>query len=426
MPKLVSDEKLFAIVLYSAFVNNKYITSVRDVWKNPWVTGTSGALAIGLVGAIVAPFILSAIIYALGFGAGGVAANSFGSWFMSLYGGMIARGSLVSILQSIGAAGLGSLGIFLSSSFGATIGILIGAIGGSKFATYLREIDLNETEEQMLESFVQIEENTYQNNNIIIFKLKPVLLYDDKILKCFFETFKSCSSFASSKLFRFDFIENDLLKLKSQEERLNDIVHNLLIGDYEKSRVERIFHDDYLVGYNLNLSDYKQSNLTVIALVEIWNVINGNIVIEFVDKIRDQVNDQIRNIDINKFRDQVNDQISNVNINGFRDQINKIDINKLGNQISEQVNDQINKVGINELRDQVNDQINKIDIKEFSNQISEQVNNQINKININEFGSQISEQVNNQINKIDINEFGNQIGNQVNKLSGYFHKFGFK
>ncbi|CAB4480091.1 hypothetical protein RhiirA5_407583 [Rhizophagus irregularis] len=36
------------------------------------------------------------------------------------------RGRLVSILQSIGAAGLGTLGTSISSSFGAAIGTLIG------------------------------------------------------------------------------------------------------------------------------------------------------------------------------------------------------------------------------------------------------------------------------------------------------------
>ncbi|CAB4480090.1 hypothetical protein RhiirA5_480693 [Rhizophagus irregularis] len=161
MSILVSDEKLFAIILYSVFVNNKYLPSVRDAWKNSWITGTSGALAIGLASAIVAPFIISAIIYALGFGTGGIAAHSFGSWFMSLYGGVIAHGSLVSILQSIGAAGLGSLGIFSSSSFGAAIGILIGAIDGSNLARYIEERDLIGVEKQMLKSLVQIKQNTY-------------------------------------------------------------------------------------------------------------------------------------------------------------------------------------------------------------------------------------------------------------------------
>src|ERR1043165_2141777 len=155
MPILVTDRKLFAIILYSAFKNHEFLTFVRDIWKNPWVTGIAGASAIGLagwlfapvivsaiilairlacwfialvivsaiisaigligwiialvIGWFVAPAIVSAIIQALGFGSEGVAANTFGSWFMSLYGGVIPRGSLVSVLQSIGAAGLGSL-----------------------------------------------------------------------------------------------------------------------------------------------------------------------------------------------------------------------------------------------------------------------------------------------------------------------------
>ncbi|EXX68851.1 uncharacterized protein OCT59_006308 [Rhizophagus irregularis] len=404
MPKLISDEKLFAIVLYSAFVSNNHLTSVRDVWKSPWITGTSGALAIGLVGAIVAPFILTAIIRGLGFGLGGIAAHSFGSWFMSLYRGTIARGSVVSILQSIGAVGLGALSIFLSSGFGAAIGILIGAIGGFKLAEYLTEINLIKTEEQLLESFVQIEEN----NNIIIFKIKPALLYNEEALKCFFETFKSSSSFVNSKLFRIDFIENDL-KLKSEEERIHT-VHNLLVDNYEKFRIECIYNDGYLVGYNVNLSDYKPSDPKINTLVEIWNVMNGNVVIEFIDKIRDQVNDQIRNVDVNKFRDQVNDQINKADINGLRDHVN--------NQIN-QISDQVSKVDINKIRDQVNDHINNIDINKLGSQIGDQVNNQINQIkqvDINKFRDQVNDHVKN----INVNEVGNQISNHVN---GIFRKW---
>ena len=43
-------------------------------------------------------------------------------------------------------------------SLGATIGILIGAIGGPKLATYFREMDLNEFEHHSLRNFVKIEE----------------------------------------------------------------------------------------------------------------------------------------------------------------------------------------------------------------------------------------------------------------------------
>ncbi|RGB37890.1 hypothetical protein C1646_780150 [Rhizophagus diaphanus] len=280
----LSDKKLLAIVLYSAFVNNEFLIPVRDTWDNPWIIGTSGALAIGLVGALVAPIILSAIIYGLGFGT-------------------IARGSLISILQSVGAAGLGTLGTFLSSSFGAAIGILIGAIGGSNLASYLKEMDLTESENQILESLVQIEENIYQNNSIVIFTLMPLLLSNSTMLKCFAETFLSCSPFVNSKLFRFDF--KDINLLKSDEGRVNYIVNNLLIGDYNKSRAKYIFHDDYLIGYNLNLNDHEPSNLMLNTLVEIWNILNGNIVVDFgIDNIRNQINDEIHNL-INYFHDKV-------------------------------------------------------------------------------------------------------------------------
>src|ERR1043166_5937431 len=124
MAIIVTDKKLFAIILYSAFVNHGFLISGRDIWKDLWVTEIAGESAITLVGLFV-PVILSAIIFALGFGPEGVAAGSFGSWFMSLYGGVIPRGSLVSVLQSIGAAGLGPLGKALVGA----LKILIGAVG---------------------------------------------------------------------------------------------------------------------------------------------------------------------------------------------------------------------------------------------------------------------------------------------------------
>ncbi|RIA87162.1 hypothetical protein C1645_807443 [Glomus cerebriforme] len=291
MTILISDIKLFAIVLYSAFVNNEHLTIIRDIWNFPWVTGTTAASAIGLVGWLISPIILAAIINGLGFGVEGIAAGSFGAWFMSLYGGMVQRGSLLSILQSIGAAGLGSLGTSISSGFGAAIGILIGAIGGSELATYFSKLELNEPEEQILGSLVQIEGGIYQNNHMIILTLLPALLYNDTMLKCFIETFITCSPFAESKLFRFDFKENNLSKLKSEERKVNHTIYNLLIGDYKKSELEYIFRDDNLTGYYLNLSNYQSSNKMINLLVEIWKIINGNVNIN-IDNIRDQIQDR--------------------------------------------------------------------------------------------------------------------------------------
>ena len=61
---------------------------------------------------------------------------------------------------------------------------------------------------------------------------------------------------------------NNLSKLKSEEERVNHTVYNLLINNYEESRVKYIFQDDYLIGYNLDLSDYKSSDSKVNLLVD--------------------------------------------------------------------------------------------------------------------------------------------------------------
>ncbi|GBB89209.1 hypothetical protein RclHR1_01590014 [Rhizophagus clarus] len=296
---ILSDKNLLDIILYSAFLKEKFLIPDRDIWESPWVVGTAGALAIGLVGAIVAPFIVSAIIYALGFTAEGVLAGSFGAWFMSLYEGTIASGSLVSILQSIGAAGLGSLGTSISSGFGASIGILIGSLGGSEFAKYIKEIVLNDSEKQILGSLVQIE-NTF-HNDMIIFTLMPALLFNDTILRSFFETFIAGSPFTNSKLFRFDFKENDSSKLKSEQDKVNHTVYNLLISDYERSRIECIIHNDQLVGYNLNLDNHKSSNDIVNLLADIWKLLNGNLVINDIDKIRDQFHDNI-----DKIRDYFN------------------------------------------------------------------------------------------------------------------------
>src|SRR6266498_572708 len=101
MAILVSDKKLFTILLFSAFSNNELLASARDIWKHFLTTGVIAATSLG-IGLLASPLILRLIIRSLGFGIGGVAANSFGSWFMSLYGGMIGHGSIISSFQSIG------------------------------------------------------------------------------------------------------------------------------------------------------------------------------------------------------------------------------------------------------------------------------------------------------------------------------------
>src|SRR6266540_6936010 len=163
----------------------------------------------------------------------------------------------------------------MSSTVGGAIGLLIGAIGGQKLVQYISEMELNGSEQQSFESFVQIEEKNFSNDhNMIIFTLMPALLYNDLMLKCFVETFITSSPFANSKLFKFYFNENNLSKLKLEEEKVNSIAYDLLISNYEESRVKLNLIYGYIVGYDLDLSDYEPSNLMIKLLVEIWTRIN--------------------------------------------------------------------------------------------------------------------------------------------------------
>ncbi|CAI2165201.1 14270_t:CDS:2 [Funneliformis geosporum] len=250
MALIVSDKKLFTIILFSVFANNDFITTFRDCWKNPWITGTAASSSIRNNWSNT---------------------NSFASWLMSLYGGSVGSGSILSFLQSVGAVGLGTAGTFISSSVGAAVGILIGAAGGNMLAKYFNEMDLNEYEQQIFENFIQIEEIAISNDHNMIIALMPALLYNELMLKCFIETFISSSPFLNSKLFKFYF-KDDLLKLKSEKEKFND----LLISNFEESRVEKIWIKGEVFGYELDLNDYRPSNGMINLLAEVWYQINTN------------------------------------------------------------------------------------------------------------------------------------------------------
>ncbi|KAJ3161458.1 hypothetical protein HDU86_007240 [Geranomyces michiganensis] len=82
-----------------------------------------GAAAVGVV---AAPAVVLGSIWALGFGAGiggGIAAGSWAAGFMASYGGAVTAGSACAVLQSVGAAGLGTAATAALSTAGlATAG----------------------------------------------------------------------------------------------------------------------------------------------------------------------------------------------------------------------------------------------------------------------------------------------------------------
>ncbi|CAG8848468.1 37808_t:CDS:1, partial [Gigaspora margarita] len=93
---------------------NFFETATQLVLDNPKVALTLGGLILG-------PFGFIGLVGAAGFGSAGIAAGSLAAWMMSLQSGATAAGSLVAVLQSIGAAGLGMTGTLVTSTLGATI-----------------------------------------------------------------------------------------------------------------------------------------------------------------------------------------------------------------------------------------------------------------------------------------------------------------
>ncbi|XP_066535984.1 interferon alpha-inducible protein 27-like protein 2A [Hoplias malabaricus] len=78
------------------------------------------------VGAVGTAALAPVLIPAAGFTAGGIAAGSWASWMMSsaavANGGGVAAGSLVAVLQSVGAAGMSTAASTVVASVGGAVG----------------------------------------------------------------------------------------------------------------------------------------------------------------------------------------------------------------------------------------------------------------------------------------------------------------
>ncbi|CAB4470427.1 unnamed protein product [Rhizophagus irregularis] len=149
-----------------------------------------------LAGLLAGPAIVGGIVGVIGFGEVGIAAGSIAAWMMSLHRGTVAAGSLVAILQSVGAAGL-DIG-----------GIIASGVGGSLFAGAIAKALLKtlESEEKLaeLENFVSI---TATNSGIVIFNVKSPLLTNNGALNSFCRGFDSARRITNTKRFEFQVVE---------------------------------------------------------------------------------------------------------------------------------------------------------------------------------------------------------------------------
>lgn len=99
----------------------------KAAWQTheEFFSGPGVGLAITAIGAILGPFIGAAIIGALGFGEGGIAAGSAAAYYMSTHGGAVSAWSICAVLQSAGAIGFSASMNALLSVAGAALAIVI-------------------------------------------------------------------------------------------------------------------------------------------------------------------------------------------------------------------------------------------------------------------------------------------------------------
>lgn len=111
--------------------NNKNNSNDEKNTKNKievYIKIILGAILGAIIGYFIAPFMIFIGLTLLGFTAVGVVFGSIAAWIMSLYGGTIASGSIVAILQSMGALGFLNLfggGCGLIPGIGSIIGIIV-------------------------------------------------------------------------------------------------------------------------------------------------------------------------------------------------------------------------------------------------------------------------------------------------------------
>lgn len=109
------------------------LTTSKSPTENPGA-GWGRWVAINVATGVAVPLVFTAGVWMMGFGSLGVIGGSFAAWWQSLLGGTIVRGSLFSVLQSIGAAGLSWASTLLLSAGGAATGAVAQAVGAARGA----------------------------------------------------------------------------------------------------------------------------------------------------------------------------------------------------------------------------------------------------------------------------------------------------
>ncbi|CAG8696568.1 19773_t:CDS:2, partial [Dentiscutata erythropus] len=211
------DVDLFQVAFFDEFVERKHI-----IPPSPPILSEVYGATVGALVAMLIPIAFVNFITLLGFGSSGIVAGSFGSWFMSLYGGTVRA-------RSISAAG---------------------AIFGVQIAKHFENEDnkLTETKLVLLNEFLEIERNNLINGLSITINQK--LLTNKEFIDTFLQVFSICIIFTRSKNYQF------LIDNKDYEYFLGRYLSVMLIIGYDQSRITK-FQNEEKIGFNIDLSTHE-------------------------------------------------------------------------------------------------------------------------------------------------------------------------
>ncbi|CAG8481278.1 18060_t:CDS:2 [Acaulospora morrowiae] len=167
-------------------------------------------------GALLGPFAITGVVAALGFGQAGIAAGSTAAWMMSLYRGYVAAGSLVSILQSVGAAGLG--------------GAVASAISSI--------LESNSDELRELGTFLNIRCENNAHTTVVL-EINITGNEDEKLLSLL-RGFDLARQVVSTRVGRFEFFIGEG----------SNILYNFLVDNYGDVSVTTLTPSSYLLNLN--------------------------------------------------------------------------------------------------------------------------------------------------------------------------------
>nr|CAG8594675.1 13645_t:CDS:2 [Entrophospora candida] len=220
--------------------------NIRGCNSHTHLSKLESALKFGgaaFVAAFMAPYIVAGVVSAIGFEAGGIAVGSFAAWIMSLYNGAVTSGSVCAILQSIGAAGLGTVGTIASGITGAVMGGGI-SMGLEKF---YEESKLSESEESSLEEYLKISQSSpFFGSSTITFDFNTLIRQNEEYVDKFLDVLIVVAPFTNLNKFKVNNCGNSCLRVLEK-----------LSKTYGDSRVDHISNFRGVQAIDLDISTFE-------------------------------------------------------------------------------------------------------------------------------------------------------------------------